>query len=150
MMSRAERSAANKRRWRLLKDYGYVFSHRMRSQLVARTGRSPAEVDQIIDTLSDIIREELLNGHPVGFNRGPVMFMRRRSAVVYSILRGVQETKNGVPRLFVRTPKPFRVEADETLIDRGDLRTQFESARLVAGYKSRSGPSTAAQKSKAV
>lgn len=128
-MTRSERRILNKAKWGSSKDWGWIFSHRVRSRLASRLGMSRPEVDRVVDALGPIIRDELVSGHPVGFPQAPVVYVERRSGAKYSLRSGHVGEALGIPITRVHTSKAFREQARDRVVNLGTLNEQATAER---------------------
>lgn len=111
------------------KDFGWLFSQRLGERLILRTGMTAAEIDVLLATIGAEYRQLLMEGHAVGFPGCPVVYARRRNRMVHCFNSGKRKLLTHVARTFVYTSSPYRREMQETLVDRGDVRSQYDRER---------------------
>ncbi len=109
-----------------------MFSHVLMDRVIAKTGMPRRDVERLFLTIGKEMRELLVTGTPVGLPFSPVLYARRSGN---RRLRGKKMVNRDVARCCVRTAYPFRVEMQERLIDRGDIRAQYDRERTrVTGF----------------
>lgn len=121
----------NARLFHSSRDWGWMFSHTLMDRVIARTGMDRREVERLFLTIGSEIRELLVTGNPVGFPKCPVLYTRRTGK---RKLNRSQYTD--VARTHVWTSTPYRNEMQKRMIDRGDIRSQYDRERnRVTGFK---------------
>lgn len=124
---------AKTRLFRVAKDWGWMFSQRLAERVCARTGLPRGEVERLMDVMGSEGRELLLQGHAVGLPHFPAIYCQRlKDRRIFFVGKWMTVSDY---RMRVYTSQPFRKQMQERLLDRGDIRAQYDAERSrVTGF----------------
>lgn len=124
-----------KRTFERSKDWGWMFSQRLVEALARRLRMPRLEVERLLDVVGEEGRELLLSGHPVGLPGCPVMYAKRyaKPRKFYLQPGNRRGLVHDLACVRVYTSRPFRTAMQEKVLDRGDIRDQYDAERKRVG-----------------
>lgn len=111
------------------KDFGWMLSRRLVDAVQKRLRVDPEEADRIVEIVGLEFRRLLLEGHATGLPGCPVLYVRRERRKVYNFNRRCWGVATNVTKTRVYVPRPLGAEMRQSVVDRGDIREQYDRER---------------------